>query len=357
MKPILSLGLFLLGQLVSRSGVAASSIPPEGEEWRYQLLHESTYVDDCPPCGRPTFLQPLRGSFWITPGHSDPLFTRYELRQVAFTVGGVGPDSIRLEGSGELEVGGEVALTHRMTLHLKVTAPGRTEDVAFDSGLQIGEPNWLWLAVSLTEVEPRPFRVLTLTLDAMPIRDLWFSTAHGFTAALLGPKPIPVSAAEVLSDQGRVVVPLAQIEEALHLEHQEPPINLDALTVAPGGGVEFSLQVDAPSSSLTTVHHGDLVSLAGQRVKSLVDFASVIGPEPPVTDLGLDAVEHLDDGTFVFSTRESVFSQVLGDTVSRGDVMATSGHRVRTQRELLQAFKPLHPERDYGLDALVVWPS
>lgn len=354
-RPVATAVLLVL--MVSRAFTAPLA-PPAGETWRYQLLGGSWYLDDCPPCAaRPSFQWPLRGSFVLGVGTSDPLFTRYELRDVRLTVGGGTVGGIRLEGTGALEVGGEVALVHRLTLRLTVKTESGQEVVNFDSGPQPGEPKWPWLDLTVTEVNPSPVRVLSLHFDTMPIRDLWFSTRSGFTAGLPGPEPVRVSAGELLSDQGRVVVSLGEIRSALQLKDSPETLNVDAAEVAAGGVFEFSLGADAASATLGTVHHGDLVSLAGNRVKSFADFGAIIGPMPPAPDLGLDAVHRQPDGTLVFSTQVPVFSERLGVVVGRGDLMASDGKRQFTNQELLKAFHPLKPDQDYGLDAVFVWPS
>ena len=348
----------LVPMVPGASAAGAPWSPPDGEAWRYQLLHESGYVDDCPPCAaRPTLEWPLRGSFQLTPGDSNPLFQRYALTGVRLTVGGGPPGGILLEGSGTLEVGGEVALIHRLTLRLAVQTDTGREIVDFDSGPQPGEPQWPWLDLKVSEVDPRLTRVLSLHFDAMPIRDLWFSTRNGFTASLPGPDPVRVSGGELVSDQGRVVVTLDDIRSALQLTEPTDLMNLDAADVTTGGVVEFSLGADAVSGTLGTVHHGDLVSLAGQRVAGYPEFGAAIAPEPPTPDLGLDAVQQRSDGTRLFSTQEAVFSERLGTVVGRGDLMSSTGKLHATNRELLKAFHPLNPDQDYGLDAVFVWPT
>lgn len=353
-------GFVLLAALVCLSAAplrAAPVFPPAGETWRYQLLHESWYVDDCPPCGRPTILWPLRGSFLLTPADSNPLFTRYELHAVKLTVGGGTVDGIRLEGAGMLEVGGEVALIQRLTLRLTLKTEGREEIVDFDSGPVPGEPKWPWLDLLVTEVNPGLVRVLSLHFDAMPVRDLWISTQSGFTAGFPGPAPAPVSAGDLISDQGRVVVPWTAFGSALQLKDPVSPANLDAAEVRAGGIVEFSLGTDVDSASLGVVHHGDLASLDGTLVHSFAEFGAVIGPEPPTPDLGLDAVQRQPDGTLLFSTVAPVFSEKLGRVVGHGDLMASDGRLLFTNQDLLRAFHPLEPDLDYGLDAVFVWPS
>jgi hypothetical protein len=73
------------------------------------------------------------------------------------------------------------------------------------------------------------------------------------------------------------------------------------------------------------------------------------------TDLGLDAVHVLSDGEIWFSVRTTAFSEMLGLTISAGDVLSDRGYVVRSAKELFANFSPDQPETDIGLDALYVW--
>ena len=343
---------------VTWSGLLAASVAPRvGDTWRYQLLHESGYIDDCPVCDRPTLKRPLRGSFLLTPEPVNPLYARYTLTQVRLAVGGGLPGGILLEGSGVLEVEGEVAVTQRLILKLTVRTDMGTEEVEFDSGHQPGEPQWPWIQLSAVEQKPSATRILNLQLDTMPIRDLWFSTRSGFTAQLGDPSGITISPSDLISDQGHVVVSQSRLRSALRVSNAEPLGNLDAAFVAAGGGFGFSLGSDIQSATLGMVHHGDLVSLQGGLLKSYADFDSALGPQPPIPDLGLDAVFQQADGSYLFSIQKPTFSETLGVIVGRGDLVSTTGRIVATASQLLKVFHPLHPDQDYGLDSVFVWPT
>ena len=60
-----------------------------GPVWSYSLLEGSHLVDDCPPCGRPTIAQPMRGTFELRLVEENPISTRYEVERVAFTAGAI----------------------------------------------------------------------------------------------------------------------------------------------------------------------------------------------------------------------------------------------------------------------------
>lgn len=353
---------FLWVALLRMEGISGISVaaerPKEGQSWRYLLLGSSTYLDDCPRCDRPAIPLPLRGHFLATPGVSDPLFERLSLEAVRFWVGGEDADSLRLEGQGVLEWGGEVALVHRVRLTLTVEGTGHpAETVEFDSGYQPGEPDWPRISATLTEVNATPDRVLQLRLESMPVQDLWFSTRSGFTAERPGPVPQPISPADVLSVAGRVVVWHSDLVDFLGVVDPSSAVNVDALEVTSGAELWTSFNADLTSKSLGVLHHGDLVSTPSRKVKSYREFAAAVAPEPPSPDLGLDAVQAWEGGDWVFSIRDGTFSETLGDWVGRGDVMTTRGTRLATVQELLKAFSPVKPEVDPGLDALFVWPS
>jgi hypothetical protein len=61
---------------------AARSQSPGTVPWRYTLVHGATWVDDCPICGRPTILLPLRGTFDLQWVREDPLFQYYALENI-----------------------------------------------------------------------------------------------------------------------------------------------------------------------------------------------------------------------------------------------------------------------------------
>lgn len=333
--------------------------PVGSEVWRYQLLGPSTYLNECPPCGRPSILQPLRGHFDLSLKSSNPLFTQFQLTDIRLNVGGESPQGIQLIGTGDWTVGGEVALTQSLKLHLVITGPGLQETVDFESATQPFRPDRLPLQLDVVEVKPSPFRVLHLSIDAQPLRALWFSTAHSFTAAWPGPKPTPIRASEVLDSGGRVVVSQASLANALGLAQPPPetPWNLDAFTLVPGKFPWVSFASTLQSPAVGTVHPGDVVDIHGTRVAEYAFYGGIIGPEPPTPDLGLDALQVLEDGSQLFSTAQATFSERLGITVGTGDIVATTGKRWRDNRSLLRAFRPLKPEIDYGLDAFHVWPD
>lgn len=348
------LGLWIVG--AGNLSAGARLHPPEGESWRYEVLGESTYFDDCPPCARPPIRRPLRGSFWVGRGQSTPLFDRFVLSRVRFSVGGEGPGSVHLEGSGQVEIGGEVAVVTRAQLELVVRRDGMPDEtLRFESQAVGGTPDWPGLKLELVEVNPSPFRVLYLSIDAMALRDLWFTTVAEFTAALPGPNPVRVSRADLLSRDGHVVVKEARFAEAMTLPSGMAAPPIDAVTVVPEGRLRYSVVTEMKTLELGVVDSGDLMDLGGSRAVPAAQFAHVLSTMPAA--MGLDAIQWREDGTYLFSIRDPVFSDRLGVAVGAGDLLSTDGRLLRRNAELLKAFHVTQRARDYGLDSVHLWPS
>ena len=90
-----------------------------------------------------------------------------------------------------------------------------------------------------------------------------------------------------------------------------------------------------------------------QRNQALLGAFSVMSPAP---DVGLDAVHVKDDGEVLFSISANIFSERLGVTLQRGDLLSSRGVIVARNARLLGSFHPT-TSKDFGLDALYVWPS
>jgi hypothetical protein len=132
---------------------------------------------------------------------------------------------------------------------------------------------------------------------------------------------------------------------------------LDALDVGPGGEVFFSLSGDATSTSLGELHHGDLLSDRGRLLKTNRELLAEFQLPAGTGDVGLDAVQVMDDGEILFSITTPVVSTKLGATLLRGDLLSDRRQRVKTGKELLANFQPGDRSKDYGLDAFYIWPG
>jgi len=335
---------------------------PELSRWRYRLIEGSTLTDDCGPCARPTVSYPLRGGFDLVLVGESPLFSRYHLFDLRFEAG---TDHV-LEGEGEYQVGGEVALRQECRLDLDTTGAfvgPRTARLEATPGSPTRA--WPMWATDAFETDAAPLSKLTLVLRAAPFRELWFSTAHGMTPAYQPDLEPRVSGGDVLTDLGRRVSTNADLIAALGWTSLKEPLLIDALTVAPGGELWFSFSESQDSPALGPIGHGDLVSSHGRIVQRNHELFDAFGLMPPVPDLGLDGVQCLDDGEVLFSITEPAFSERLGVTetgfesktlgwLMGGAILSDQGYVVGRNLDLVGAFQPLEDLADFGLDGLFV---
>lgn len=345
---------FILALLLSSLGLASSAaaqVLPPGQAVHYELVDESTLVEDCYPCGPPTVLRPMRGSFDLVLVEETPLSARYELREIHLEAGSE-TEPRTVTGSGTLEVGGEVALRQTAVLHLEYN------DRAIVLTNESPTLERWWPMVAFTALEtPAEVFYLRLNIAAAPLREIWFSTVHGMTPGLPFPGFPRLSPAELLAEPGRVVRSEARLLAALEIDPWPTAANVDALAIGAGGEVMFSLTENVKSRVLGELQEGDLVSAEGRVVAVNQALTVPLGMQPPVPDLGLDAWFDLPDGLKLFSTRQDAFSERLGRMVGHGDVLTAQGAIYRSNADLLARFVPTDAKLDYGLDAIHVWPS
>jgi hypothetical protein len=100
---------------------------------------------------------------------------------------------------------------------------------------------------------------------------------------------------------------------------------------------------------------GDLLSSSGHVVKSNRELTQRLGlmPSPDAPDLGLDAVDVLPGGEVAFSIEEDVFSETLGP-LQHGDLLSNRGRIIQRNQQLTAAFMQMPPAPDAGLDAAQV---
>ena len=330
----------------------------EGARWRYTLLDPSFFVDDCPICGRPTIVRPMRGTFDLVLRAQNPLFSEYTLEGIDFRAPGFGADPYLITGSGSYQFGGEVAYIQQMLLELQVNGepPGGAYRMQNDD---LTVPVSFPMIDCTVRIAVSPTLEYTLRIVAAPYREIWFSTASGLTPGVVIPltpeSPDHISSGDVLASDGRVVIAEAAILASLGLDADMADANLDALDVGPGGEVFFSLREDLDSPTLGPIQHGDLLSLRGRIVRRSQELVARFQPMPPAADLGLDALELSLPAEVLFSVREGFFSERLGQFISPGDLLSDAGEVRRTNKELLARFHSLDGGGDRGLDACVLF--
>ncbi|HUW20877.1 MAG TPA: hypothetical protein VMW16_16375 [Sedimentisphaerales bacterium] len=332
---------------------------------RYQLIEGSTLIDDCLLCGRPTIPVPIRGAFWLVPTDRDMWFCYFAVRGLRFTSISAEPKYVgRMDG--EYQIGGDFALVHQMTLHGRIN---EFEGLRFDSGVAFPKAGFPWIEIDLAQVSPAdPLHTFSMHLVAVPWPAIWFSTEEGFHPSDANRlKNLYVSDGDLLSASGRVIRTNNQLTRRLGIMPPAPDIGLDAVTrvrPAPASNLSccccriwFSAEQDIFSETLGPLHHGDLLSDSGRIVRTCEDLVRPFRPQPPLADYGLDAVAIGRDGLLLFSTEQDFFSESLGVTIGRGDLLSQDGRIFKTNAQLMARFQPIEPiPKIFGLDAVYLWP-
>src|SRR5262245_58374259 len=104
----------------SASAPLFAEIQPVGQGWLYTLLEGSQLVDDCPICGRPTIVAPLRGTFQLRLIQQSPIGLTYALVNIDFRANSPGGMSYRVSGTGTYQLTGEIALRQSGLLHISI---------------------------------------------------------------------------------------------------------------------------------------------------------------------------------------------------------------------------------------------
>lgn len=330
--------------------------PTTNRPWAYQLLHDSGLTDDCPICGRPTILAPMSGSFSLRLLESNLLFTRYALENISFTAGGSFRTYV-IRGNGTFQIGGEVALLQTMSLEVQIDDGVSNKLCYFTSASPIVNRLWPMIDITLDQTNGTFTQTYSLHLTAAPFREIWFSTKTFFSGSNGVDSIRFIEGGDLISNSGRVVKRNGELFSSVGIHVPAPDLGLDAVDILPGGEIAFSLGSSAPSDTLGPIHHGDLLSTRRGIFRHNQDLLAAFVIQPPTPDVGLDAVHILDSGEILFSIQSNIFSERLGMTLHRGDLLSSTGAVMRSHQQMLGHFHPSKPADDYGLDALYVWPS
>ncbi len=323
--------------------------------WSYRLMHDSNLLDDCPICDRVSIPVAMRGTFSLRLIDANPLFSRYAIDEVDFRAGSNRVYTVK--GSGTLEIGGEVAVTIQVFLQAEINDGFTNKTCYFTNVDTHAQQPWPMLDISLSQTNGTLGQLFSMRMFAAPLRDAWFSTAGDFTWV---PVPDPVylvSNGDLLSMSGGKVKSIAELVASVGAEPPGSNAGLDAVDVLAGGEIAFSLGTNLTSQTLGQLQHGDLLSNRGRVLRTNQDLLAPFAIQPPAPDVGLDAVHRLEDGRMYFSIATDIFSEQLGMTLHHGDLLSSTGAVVMTNQQLLSHFHPTKPGKDYGLDALYVWPG
>jgi hypothetical protein len=347
-----ALGLLLIALILSTQTAITAASP----QIRHYVLHEGSYlVDDCPACGRPTYQAPMRGSFDLRLLSQGPLFTDYAVEHIDFRASSPTGEDYRIVGEGTYRIGGEVAVVQNMFLPVRIDDGVSNKLCYFTNVTMLLERQWPMLGITLEQTNGTIAQQYMLHLDAAPLRDIWFSTVAGMTSSKVLPPTNHISGGDLISFEGRVVKSNHELTSHLGVMPVVPDLGLDAVDVLPGGEIAFSIEHDEFSETRGPLQHGDLLSIRGSIIKSNQQLTAAFNISAPLPDLGLDAVQVLDDGHLYFSIETNIAS--AKGMLRAGDVLSDAGQIVKRNHELIARFHPTNTNIDYGLDALYVWPS
>jgi len=355
LKSIFPRTLLLLSALFGLVGPGAFAQTTTADPaWTYLLLHDSYLLDDCQVCDRISVPVPMRGRFNLRVLEQNTLFTRYALEDIQFTAG---DRPYRVTGSGTLEIGGEVTVSLRMSLELRIEDGFTNKVCKFTNSTATLDRLWPMMDITVGQTNGTLAQVYTLRLAAAPAREIWFSTTNFFTATAGPAASNIVLGGDLISNSGRVIKDNSDLYSSVGARPPGPDLGLDALDLLPGGEIAFSIEHDITSDTLGPLQHGDLLSTRGRILRRNQDLLAPFGLQPPAPDVGLDAVQVLDTGEILFSIRSNFFSERLSAPVRSGDVLSSNGTIMRSSKQLLAGFHPVNAANDYGLDALYVWPN
>jgi subtilisin-like proprotein convertase family protein len=329
----------------------------EGRPWSYQLLEGSTLLEDCPICDHIPIVEPMRGTFDLRFLREDPLYTYYTVENVQLTSRWGDGLAHQATGAGTYKVGGEVAWLQELVLDLLIDNGTGARACHLTNAVDWISRPLPMMDASAVQSDGTQSQVYHLDIKAAPLVEVWFSTGTGLTpGALPVPRPF-LGDGDLLSSAGNRVRSLSELAGTVGIPIDATSPGLDAVDVRPGGEILFSLAKDAKSPLLGLIQHGDLLSTSGRILRRNQDLTRAFSPMPPAPDAGLDAVQALDDGQLLFSIQKPLFSEALGRMLRPGDLLSSKGTIVRENEDLVGAFKPADPSVDYGLDAVHVWPS
>ena len=347
---------WLAALMLLLTGSNLFSQPLPNQTWLCTLVEGSQLVDECPPCDRIPIVEPLRGTFELTFLDDNSLFTRYRVHDIAFVAAANIGRTYKVTGEGIYSIGGEVAVLQDLKLQVWIDDGLSNKLCFFTNAFPAIDRLRPMISSTVDQTNGTFAQTYHLTLEAAPLREIWFSTASGFTSAHWQSPTNHGGNGDLLSASGRIVKANDRLLGQLGFMPGTAPMNIDAVSIASGGEILFSLDQDAWSETLGQIHEGDLLSDRGKIVQTSSALMAAFNPQPQLSDYGLDALMVMPDGEILFSITTNVFSPQLLSNLTRGDILSDRGRIYRTNQDLLARFHPL-VKTNVGLDALYVWPS
>jgi hypothetical protein len=330
-----------------------------GSLWSYTLVDGSRLVDDCPICDRIPIVRPMRGTFQLRLRQQNPLFAEYDVENVAFIAGDTNDFSYKVLGSGTYRIGGEVAVLQDM--FLKVTIDnGFTNYVVYLTNTTRGAMRrWPMIQCGLDQTNGTATQQFHFDLATAPFRELWFSTVHSFKASTWQPPTNVISAGDLVSSVGRVVKRNHDLTQFLGIMPPVPDLGLKAMDILPGGEIGFSIETAQFSETLRTqLLPGDVLSNQGRILRRNKELIAAFVPKPPLPDdVGLEALQVMNDGDIHFAVRAGFYSEKLGRSIERGDLLSSRGTVIKANADLVALFRPAKPGNNVGLKVAYTWPN
>lgn len=165
--------LKLVGMLLASVQLAdLSSLAQMPTLQPYTLVSGSELTDDCPICDRIPIVLPLAGTFDLRVVDENPLFTYYELTNLAFYAGTNPGPAYQVTGSGTFQIGGEVAVLQDMFLSLEISnGVATTKALCVNPDRFVSQPSPR-LQINLEQTNGTISQVYYLTLIAVPVPQL-----------------------------------------------------------------------------------------------------------------------------------------------------------------------------------------
>ncbi len=135
----------------------------------YTLVAGSQLTDDCPICDRLPIVVPMSGTFGLRVVEQNPLFTRYEVLDIAFHAGTNSGPEYQVLGRGTYQTGGEVMVAQDMFLNLEINNGGvPIKALCVNPDRVVGQA-WPRLQINVDQTNGTLSQVYYLTLIAVPV--------------------------------------------------------------------------------------------------------------------------------------------------------------------------------------------
>jgi hypothetical protein len=259
-----------------------------------------------------------------------------------------------MTGSGSYERFDEFARLQDLTLTVWLQDSATNPPALFTNATPAVSKPFPLIEATLVQSNGTLVHTFTLHLLAAPISEVWFSTTQPLTSTNAPVGSNSFSAGDLVSIGGRVIHRNSDLSARLGVMPPVPDLGLSAVELGGGDETFFSLPVDVFSETLGAIQHGDLLSSRGAIVTRNQELMAPFGPTS-TADAGLDAFQFLTNGEVLFSIQNDVVTtnkQIL----SRGDILSSRGRIYLTYQELMANFQPA-TNAEVGVKAFRVLPS